>query len=172
MSILYKKTEGGFTLIELLVVIAIIGILSSVVLASLNSARTKARDAKRVAEIKGLQTALEMAYDDNGQYPISSWTCSNQANWQTSALATALDPYMPTLPVDPTNGSGYAYNGALTYCYYANGYGLAGGWYMLVFRLENQNTKLDAQDGSTACNGRVFDYGGNDGYILTYGGSC
>ncbi len=49
-----KVTNKGFTLIELLVVIAIIGLLSSVVLASLNTARGKARDAKRVAELSSL----------------------------------------------------------------------------------------------------------------------
>ena len=55
----------GFTLIELLVVIAIIGILSSVVLASLNSARQKGRDAKRISDVKQLQLALELYYDAN-----------------------------------------------------------------------------------------------------------
>ena len=68
---LFKKGgKTGFTLIELLVVIAIIGILASVVLASLNSARKKSRDARRLADVKQLQVALELYYDANsGDYP-------------------------------------------------------------------------------------------------------
>jgi prepilin-type N-terminal cleavage/methylation domain-containing protein len=60
-----KKYTKGFTLIELLVVIAIIGILSSVVLVSLNSARDKGRVAKFQAEMSGLRTALEAGYSGN-----------------------------------------------------------------------------------------------------------
>lgn len=59
-----KKTRG-FTLIELLVVIAIIGILSSVVLASLNSARNKGSDAKIKAQLSGARAAAEVYYDNN-----------------------------------------------------------------------------------------------------------
>nr|AQQ75000.1 hypothetical protein [uncultured bacterium] len=66
------KTSRGFTLIELLVVIAIIGILSSVVLASLNSARQKGRDARRISDIKQLQLALELYYDANQSYPATA----------------------------------------------------------------------------------------------------
>ncbi len=65
-----KNIKRGFTLIELLVVIAIIGILSSVVLASLNSARAKSRDAKRLSDIKSLQLALELYFDQEKAYPI------------------------------------------------------------------------------------------------------
>ena len=54
--------KRGFTLIELLVVIAIIGLLSSIVLASLNTAREKARDAKRQGDLHSLQTAIETYY--------------------------------------------------------------------------------------------------------------
>jgi prepilin-type N-terminal cleavage/methylation domain-containing protein len=63
--------KRGFTLIELLVVIAIIGILASVILASLNTARAKAQDAKTKAELKQIQSALEMYYDKYGTYQVA-----------------------------------------------------------------------------------------------------
>ncbi len=91
------KTHRGFTLIELLVVIAIIGILSSVVIASLNSARTKGRDTRRVADLKQLQLALELAYDANGSYPDAT------SFGDGSALVTP--GYLAAMPADPAGGS-------------------------------------------------------------------
>jgi len=90
------KSTRGFTLIELLVVIAIIGILSSVVLASLNSARQKGRDTRRVSDIRQLQLALELAYDADAEYPDA-----------LSSLAT--DGYISVVPTDP-GGSNYGYD--------------------------------------------------------------
>lgn len=62
----FGSLRRGFTLIELLVVIAIIGILSSVVLASLNTARDKGTDAKIQSEIRSIQVNAEIYYDNNG----------------------------------------------------------------------------------------------------------
>ncbi|HET8574745.1 MAG TPA: type II secretion system protein [Candidatus Paceibacterota bacterium] len=83
-----KKTSAnqGFTLIELLVVIAIIGLLASVILASLNTARGKARDAARLSDMHTLETALAMYADDHGgQYPTSNVPGSICSGWETSS---------------------------------------------------------------------------------------
>lgn len=100
--------KRGFTLIELLVVIAIIGMLSSVILASLNSARTKARDASRQASMKSLQVALELYYSTNNAYPIASFSSepsdawgNNSGNWIPGLAPT----YISALPRDPRGGN-------------------------------------------------------------------
>ena len=87
---------SGFTLIELLVVIAIIGVLSSVVLASLGNARQKGRDGRRISDIKQLQLALELYYDGNRAYP-------------TSLSALTAPGYIPAIPKDPKSNLDYAF---------------------------------------------------------------
>lgn len=74
-----EQMKKGFTLIELLVVIAIIGILSAVVLASLNTARIKARDAARAASMRSIVTALNMYYLTYGCLPNTSGTTCGPA---------------------------------------------------------------------------------------------
>lgn len=107
MKLLYRKytSQKGFTLIELLVVIAIIGILSSVVLASLNSARMKARDARRIADLKQIQLALQMYYDKYNQYPPGGfWQNSKDSpgNWIPQLVT---EGFLPSLPNDPINNA-------------------------------------------------------------------
>src|SRR6185295_16376583 len=99
-----NRLTRGFTLIELLVVIAIIGILSSVVLASLNSARVKGRDARRISDIKQLQLALELYYDTNQSYPAGSGAAS------TTLTSLVSNNYISTIPSDPTNAGSYTYS--------------------------------------------------------------
>lgn len=116
---LQSKTKG-FTLIELLVVISIIALLSSVVLSALNSARAKARDAHRMGDLKAVQTALELYYNDNGSYPStgSNWWgvgvngFSSKSTSGAGGYIPGLAPqYIAVLPVDPkpSNSNGYLY---------------------------------------------------------------
>jgi len=65
MKRLNVRRNGGFTLIELLVVIAIIGILSSIILVSLNSARKKANDTRVISDVQQIRTQLEADYNGN-----------------------------------------------------------------------------------------------------------
>ncbi len=100
-----KHTQRGFTLIELLVVIAIIGILSSVVLASLNSAKLKARDAKRVSEVKQVQTALELYLNSCGVYPATLTLAASTG----CPSGTTLGSFIPVIPTAPDPGA-YTYD--------------------------------------------------------------
>lgn len=71
-----KQFKCGFTLIELLVVISIIGLLSTFSLIALDSSRKKARDARRLADIREIQQALDLYYDKYDQFPLSSTGCN------------------------------------------------------------------------------------------------
>ena len=103
----------GFTLIELLVVIAIIGILSSVVLASLGTARMKARDATRISDIKNLQLALELFFDGSQGYPANTDGANAHlfpASAATNVTGKLAPTYIPQIPANPTGSAlGYVY---------------------------------------------------------------
>lgn len=96
------RTQSGFTLIELLVVIAIIGLLSSVIMFGLNTARVKARDSRRLADLKQLESALELYYTDNNTYPVPSCGSGSDA-WSDSTCWASMIPTkdIPSMPVDP-----------------------------------------------------------------------
>jgi type II secretion system protein G len=142
--------QKGFTLIELLVVVAIIGILSSVVLTSLNSARSRARDAKRISDLRSIQTALQLYYTTNGSYPPSFCSSANAngtppSNSPLACWSTFLSGYIPSLPLDPINqtSSFYFYSylpnvapntGACTTQLVSNS---GPGKYVITARLEN-----------------------------------
>lgn len=101
-----KSTKKGFTLIELLVVIAIIGILSSVVLASLSTARQKSRDAKRISDIGQIQLALELFFDAWQSYPSTTpqcgaAVCTTDANLEAGVSALTTAGFLPQSPEPP-----------------------------------------------------------------------
>ena len=109
----FKNRKGGFTLIELLVVIAIIGILSSVVLASLSTARQKSRDAKRVADLGQIQLALELQFDASSTYPRSNPVAST-ATYDGGIQFGQTNGFLPQVPTPPAGTvTKYQYRGLL-----------------------------------------------------------
>jgi len=108
-----RSGQAGFTLIELLVVIAIIGLLSTLAVVALTSARAKARDAKRIADVKQTQTSLELHFaDKGGKYPagtnLSVGTATNATLCSGGFKASAADcgadstTFMAKVPRDPS----------------------------------------------------------------------
>lgn len=102
---MHKK---GFTLIELLLVIAIIGILSSVAVINLKSLKAKARDSVRYADVKAIQKAVELYYEDHKEYPnpecynlaaVAACSSPNNSNDWISDLGIFL-------PNDPSHSTG------------------------------------------------------------------
>ena len=107
--LLKKKKDKGFTLIELLVVVAIIGLLASITMVSLNSARAKARTTRSIEDLNSLRTALELYYSDHGFYPASSagwdglYSCWGDS---TPDWIHGLTPnYISALPRSPNNST-------------------------------------------------------------------
>jgi prepilin-type N-terminal cleavage/methylation domain-containing protein len=107
-----RNKNKGFTLIELLVVIAIIGLLASVVLLALNSARATSRDANRLADMRQMASALELYFNDYNYYPSSTVANNGAAVLSTDGTATtgikgALAPkYIGLIPQQPTPADG------------------------------------------------------------------
>ncbi|MDR3571018.1 MAG: prepilin-type N-terminal cleavage/methylation domain-containing protein [Candidatus Pacebacteria bacterium] len=104
-----NKLISGFTLIELLVVIAIIGLLASIILASLNTARQKGRDARRVSDIKSIQLALELYFDQNSYYPQQSAALSTSPSSDVLPIAQLVPVYIASAPSDPSGSTPYHY---------------------------------------------------------------
>lgn len=129
----------GFTLIELLVVIAIIGILSTLAIVALGNARARSRDAKRVSDIRQVTSALELFYNDHGQYPTFVTQGNSLSGYSNGVTYMAQIPSNPSPYNDgncPATGTTtrYAYtqtsSGAsyvLTYCIGSDAGQLTGG---------------------------------------------
>lgn len=124
----FNFPQKSFTLIELLVVIAVLSLLSSIIIGSLNQARAKSRDSKRVQDLLQVRNALELYRADHGRYPptfdspvevtnmhLDCWDCeADNVFYDVSRLGgvgplgTGIAPYLnprPTDPLRPTGGS-------------------------------------------------------------------
>lgn len=117
------RKNKGFTLIELLVVIAIIGLLATLAVVALNNARAKSRDARRVSDIKQIQTALELFYNDHNGYPAA---IAGEGTAFTGTVSPIIT-YMGQIPGNPDPGG-------IDYSYAATG---GADSYLLYFVLES-----------------------------------
>lgn len=191
-----SQREQGFTLIELLVVISIISLVTSVILASLNDARARARDAALLADTKSLVNALALYYNDHGYYPPytqdganGSWwgmprTGSIKGNNTNATFKDALAPYMPQLP-NPGMVSAIKFKAGMTVsrisymrpyavwpefqgsCGGAGGWGETGYCYSLVIITET-NTPLGPANTPIALINGVTPYRLDNSYYDTY----
>lgn len=101
---LRMEKRFGFTLIELLVSISIIAILTALLTANFVGARQRGRDGVRKADVRQMQSALELYRSDNGSYPLDSAfpQCENP-------LEVGGSTYMQEVPCDPSTSSPYTY---------------------------------------------------------------
>jgi prepilin-type N-terminal cleavage/methylation domain-containing protein len=138
-----KKNRKGFTLIELLVVIAIIGLLSTLAIVSLNTARQKSRDAKRQTDIRLIQTGVELYTNETGAAPTSTtWALLNTA--LASYVVGGNLPLPTNTPACVINAGGTDFDGD---CYM---YCQRGGKYLLRARTEAGTTISGDLDAATS----------------------
>jgi len=125
--------RSGFTLVEILVVVSIIGMLSSIVLVGLGSFRARGRDARRVADLRETQNALELYYGKFGGYPLTTWDGLEGTLIEAEIGVSGISD-------DPLGGTNH-------YRYGSNGQS-----YVLGAKLEDPNNQVlkDDVDGSGA----------------------
>lgn len=160
------KLRKGFTLIELLVVIAIIVIIAALIIINLATARTKARDSRRVQDLDTMRTAVESYIDENSGTPpgtvnttYHSATTPAWENPNTNFRSALVPSLLSALPLDPRNGILISGTDSYRYAFRHNG-----SQYELNTILE-RNTALAIKDGgsqpatgSTTCSGVSCQY--------------
>ena len=124
--------KKGFTLIEILIVAAIVGLLGVLASVALDSARERARDAKRMSDVARVQVALELYFNDHNSYPTAtesvalgqtSTDCLSSNGFAGSCDAASQSVYMSRVPSTPDTGlkEQVGCNGAENaYCYVGN----------------------------------------------------
>ena len=105
------KNNKGFSLTELMVAVSIIGSITGLASAKLNDVIPMARDAQRKANIHQVQTALNLYYNDQEQYPVSVSDEPTEEGWQLikNILESADSAYVPQMPHDPLDTGQYVF---------------------------------------------------------------
>lgn len=105
------KNKKGFTLIEILVVVSIIGLLSSIFLVGLGGFRSRGRDARRLADLRQVQNALELYYSKNSAYPaLSCISSSSRTCWNgLESNLTGAGIGVSKIANDPSPSQSYMY---------------------------------------------------------------
>ncbi len=169
-------SKKGFTIIELLVVISIIGLLSSIVIVSLNAARATARDKQRISDLAQIQLALKLYQTQNGEFP-----CENPSNCSASVqtqsangrigegnyIDTLLIPYIGNVPMDPKGPSP-------TYNYYIDPNQICGGnpnQIVIFAKTMETDTYKNANDTICTSWGGEGGAGNSDAYMIIIGPS-
>lgn len=157
----------GFTLIELLVVVSIMGLMASVILASLTSAQLQAHDKRRVADLKEIEAALNLYYSKYNSYPTEASGANGNmsTNPVFKTLMTGSNPrFLQAVPVDPVG------LGSPTFYYYYDGKANCGGKeYAVIFARQMDKPENSNYDAflNTTCSG-VVDGEGRGGGTRSY----
>lgn len=96
--------RNGFTIVELLVTIAVIGILASIMIISYSGIQQRSRDSTRDSDVTQLKIAIEKYHSEKSKYPD---VCpgGDNSDCDVSYLSATLNPYLKTVPIDPSNAS-------------------------------------------------------------------
>ncbi|MBA3550962.1 prepilin-type N-terminal cleavage/methylation domain-containing protein [Patescibacteria group bacterium] len=152
--------KKGFTLIELMVVISIIALISSVIIASLTTARYRAQDTKKIAEAKSIANALELYYSENKRYPnpdydgCGGWDIGNRTYPLLGGTSGALGKFIsdPRDQSSTDSCTGYFY-----YRYPAGNSGCdasRGAFYVIGIRPMKSQSATHPQSPGWSCPGR------------------
>jgi prepilin-type N-terminal cleavage/methylation domain-containing protein len=166
-----QRRHSGFTLIELVVVISILAILSGVLVPRVTNHLKAARDARRLADINAVRSAIEQYYMDKGSYPAPN-SNSSFGGWDVSSDGDFIqvlrdNGYLDNDAQDPVNDATFHYR---YYVYASGSYSCVGSssFYVLGIRSFESSDFAAKNKGYFACTGRNW----NDEFAYVTGGGA